>query len=41
MRETTPQITDTTRVYLRDCYDHVVQIVELLETYREPHSRSS
>ena len=35
MRETTPQITDATRVYLRDCYDHVVQIVELLETYRE------
>ena len=35
MRETTPQITPATRVYLRDCYDHVVQIVELLETYRE------
>lgn len=35
MRDTTPQITDATRVYLRDCYDHVVQIVELLETYRE------
>lgn len=35
MRETTPQIADATRVYLRDCYDHVVQIVELLETYRE------
>ncbi|MFN0022228.1 MAG: magnesium/cobalt transporter CorA [Pirellulaceae bacterium] len=35
MRETTPQITAATRVYLRDCYDHVVQIVELLETYRE------
>ncbi|HEX5103063.1 MAG TPA: CorA family divalent cation transporter, partial [Pirellulaceae bacterium] len=35
MRETTPQITDATRVYLRDCYDHVVQIVDLLETYRE------
>jgi magnesium transporter len=35
MRETTPQIQAATRVYLRDCYDHVVQIVELLETYRE------
>ena len=35
MRETTPQIQPATRVYLRDCYDHVVQIVELLETYRE------
>jgi magnesium transporter len=27
--------TDATRLYLRDCYDHVVQIVELVETYRE------
>ena len=24
-----------TRLYLRDCYDHTVQIMELLETYRE------
>ena len=35
MRESTPRITDGTRVYLRDCHDHVVQIVELVETYRE------
>ncbi len=35
MREGVPNIADTTRVYLRDCYDHVVQIVELVETYRE------
>ena len=28
-------ITDTTRVYLRDCYDHVIQINDLVETYRE------
>lgn len=35
MRESTPRITPTTRVYLRDCYDHVIQIHELLETYRE------
>jgi magnesium transporter len=28
-------IRDTTRVYLRDLYDHVVQIIELVETYRE------
>jgi magnesium transporter len=27
--------TESTRVYLRDCYDHVVQIVDLVETYRE------
>jgi magnesium transporter len=35
MREGVPNITDSTRLYLRDCYDHVVQIVELVETYRE------
>lgn len=28
-------MTDTTRVYLRDCYDHVVHILELVETHRE------
>lgn len=34
-RESTPMISDATRVYLRDCYDHVIQIVDLMETYRE------
>lgn len=24
-----------TRIYLRDCYDHTVQIIDLLETYRD------
>ena len=28
-------IGDKTRVYLRDCYDNVVQSIELVETYRE------
>jgi len=28
-------ISDTTRIYLRDCYDHTVQIIDLLETCRE------
>ncbi|HET9910452.1 MAG TPA: magnesium/cobalt transporter CorA [Anaerolineales bacterium] len=28
-------LSDTTRVYLRDLYDHVVQIIEIIETYRE------
>lgn len=28
-------ITEESRVYLRDCYDHAVQILDLLETYRE------
>jgi len=34
-REIHECVSDTTRVYLRDLYDHVVQIIELIETYRE------
>jgi magnesium transporter len=34
-REDNPRISDYTRVFLRDCYDHVVQVVDLVETYRE------
>lgn len=34
-RGETQHFTDTTRLYLRDCYDHVVQVVDLVETYRE------
>lgn len=28
-------MSPSTHVYLRDCYDHCVQIIDLLETYRE------
>ncbi len=28
-------ITDATTPYLRDCYDHTVQILEMIESYRE------
>ncbi len=35
IRDDSPFIDDETRVYLRDCYDHVVQLIELLEVYRE------
>lgn len=28
-------MSETTRVYLRDLYDHVIQIIEIVETYRE------
>jgi magnesium transporter len=28
-------VSDVTRVYLRDLYDHVVQVIEIIETYRE------
>jgi len=31
----TPLIATTTRVFIRDCYDHCVQIIDLVETYRE------
>lgn len=28
-------LTNETHLYMRDCYDHAVQILDLLETYRE------
>ncbi|MBF2046490.1 magnesium/cobalt transporter CorA [Leptolyngbya sp. NK1-12] len=28
-------ISDEVRVYLRDCYDHTVQVIDMVETYRE------
>jgi magnesium transporter len=34
-RDHNPLIRDETRVYLRDCYDHAVQIIDLLENCRE------
>lgn len=34
-RDVAGPMTDNTRVYLRDCYDHVVHILELVETYRD------
>ncbi len=34
-REDTPFICAETRIYLRDCYDHVIQIMDLLENYRD------
>jgi magnesium transporter len=33
--DTTPFISPDTRVYLRDCYDHTVQLIDLLESYRD------
>ena len=35
IRETTQPVSDVTHLYLRDCYDHAVQILDLTETYRE------
>lgn len=34
-REENDRITENTRIFMRDCYDHIVQLVELIETYRE------
>lgn len=35
IRDENPLFGDTVRVYLRDCYDHCVQIMDGVETYRE------
>jgi magnesium transporter len=35
IRDENPLISDQVRVYLRDCYDHCVQIMDGVETYRE------
>ncbi|MCI0365664.1 MAG: magnesium/cobalt transporter CorA [Phycisphaerales bacterium] len=34
-RGTSPLIKDETRLYFRDCYDHTVQVLDLVEVYRE------
>lgn len=34
-RDSNQLIRDETRIYLRDCHDHAVQILDLVETYRE------
>jgi len=35
MRPETPFIMPETRTYLRDCFDHSVAVLELVETYRD------
>lgn len=34
-RDPSPLVSDETRIYFRDCYDHTIQLLDLLETYRE------
>jgi len=34
-REPHPLVSDQTRIFLRDCYDHTVQIIDLIESSRE------
>lgn len=38
VRDPSPLVKDETRLFLRDCYDHTVQIIDLLEMYREVSS---
>jgi magnesium transporter len=35
IRDESPHISPTTRVFLRDCYDHTIQLMDVVETYRE------
>jgi magnesium transporter len=35
IRDPTPVIAGETRLYFRDCYDHLVQLIDMLENYRE------
>ncbi len=34
-RKASPFVSDQTEVYLRDCYDHAIQLMDILEIYRE------
>lgn len=38
VHEPPPPFTAATQVFLRDCYDHTLRIIDLLETYREQSS---
>jgi magnesium transporter len=35
LRDESPRIRHATRVYLRDTYDHAVQVMDMVETFRE------
>lgn len=35
IRDGNPLISEEVRIYLRDCYDHAVQVLDMVETYRE------
>ncbi len=35
LREDSPLVRAETRIFLRDCYDHTVQVMDMVETYRE------
>jgi len=35
IREESHLVGDTARLYLRDCYDHAIHVLDVIETYRE------
>lgn len=35
LRDELPLVDERTLIYLRDCYDHTIQVMDLLETYRD------
>jgi magnesium transporter len=35
IRDSNTLISNDVRIYLRDCYDHTVQVLDMVETYRE------
>lgn len=35
IRDSSDLITPEIRIYLQDCYDHIVQVLDIVETYRE------
>ncbi|NJP11046.1 MAG: magnesium/cobalt transporter CorA [Leptolyngbyaceae cyanobacterium RU_5_1] len=35
IRDGSELISEEVRIYLRDCYDHVIQVLDIVETYRE------
>lgn len=35
IRDSLPSVQGDTRVHLRDCYDHIVQVLDAVDTYRE------
>ena len=35
IRDDHPLVEDSTKLYFRDCYDHSVQLIELVDAYRE------
>jgi magnesium transporter len=38
LRDTTAHFAAETQIYLRDCYDHTFQVIDMLETFRESAS---